>query len=1504
MNYINKNNVLRSDAEALLVDTPALEAVAFSNEGLRYELQVHQVQLEMQNEALRCMQVALEESRDRYKDLYDFAPVGYLILTREGFITELNLTAAKLFGMDRGKLLNHRFVSLVTVKDGDKWYLFCSGVIKHNKPQNTELSLKDVNNSEFIVQLNCMPIDATLRITLTDITKIKETEAALRLAEKHALISAEHLKTAKLQEDALNRLQKITSQLPGMVFQFCLHANGKFSIPYASAAIHDLYRLSAEEVCEDASKLWLVIHPDDYDGVITAIQNSARNLSVFNCEYRVKFDDGTVRWLMSKSMPQRNADGSTLWDGFNSDITERKRIEDALKESEFYWKFAIEGSGDGVWDWNIQTDAAIYSRRWKEMLGYAENDIFPTSHEWTARIHPEDQLFVTTAVQAYLSGEIETYVVEYRFKCKNNDYKWMLSRGMVVSRDKDKNPLRMIGTHTDISVHKQAEQALILAQAAAEALAQSKADFLANMSHEIRTPMNAIIGLSQLALNQDASAEIHDYLGKIYSSSKSLLNILNNILDVSKLEAKCMNIEFACFDLDELLDNISNLFSHAAQSKGLDFTIALADDVPRYLVGDTLRLQQVLINLLGNAIKFTEQGAVALNITAQQIEAEKIRLLFSVTDTGIGILDADRDKLFQPFSQVDSSINRRFGGTGLGLMISHNLLQLMGSEFLVVSSPEVGSCFSFELILGISSNLVPLEIVNTELVDNSAVLTGTRILVVEDDLINQQVVCEFIKYSGGSVEIANNGREALELLEHSKFDAVLMDIHMPELNGFETIKLIRSQACFATLPVIAVTAGITEEQKKCTEAGMNAVISKPINQKQLLATLAQWITPRDAGIQQLPVLELNQLLMGLNNNQTLVTSLLLDFMESMKDFPEEIEQLITIGDLTSAREQLHKIKGISGNIGAMRLHAETKILEAELNKGLSTVTLRSFLATFKQTLSVIAALDKTEQSIAPTQHNNVTLAHYVAELDLLLAGHDFIPDDLLDSFKAQLTVSQYQLFYRLRRQLKAFNYVDAREILAQFAACKYAKKPLVNASERPMILIVDDVPTNVYLLTQALNSLYRIKVASNGIDALKIAQREQPDLILLDVMMPDMDGFEVCRQLKASNITAEIAVIFVTAKQAESDEELGFSLGALDYITKPFVIPIVKARIHTHIRLKQTLSALHLKDSALNVVANSILITDVSGCIEWANPAYSRLTGYSLDELQGLNPRELVKSGQQDKAYYQLMWDTILANKSWCGELVNRRKDGSLYHEEMTITPLSNDQGKITQFVAVKQEITQRMAITAHKLIDSLEKVRRRISSELHDRTSPNLAAINLNLNIITQELPPAYLLNISERIEDTCALIADTESSIREICTDMRPPLLDYAGLAEAIRSYAEQFMQRTGIKVEFDCLDHNERYAPDLESLLFRIFQEALTNCLKYADATQITVMLSNGGHPITLTITDNGNGFDPMRLGQNGHIGLGLLNMREMAEMSNGRFFITSALGQGTRIKVKIL
>ena len=403
----------------------------------------------------------------------------------------------------------------------------------------------------------------------------------------------------------------------------------------------------------------------------------------------------------------------------------------------------------------------------------------------------------------------------------------------------------------DISQLKAYEAGLIEAKEKAERFSTLKSQFIASMSHEIRTPMAAIIGFSELALYHDMPDEIRVYLQDINTASTSLLGILQDILDFTKLEAGRIVIEAIPFNILDLLSTVSTLFYGFAQQKGLDFAIERDGSIPLELLGDKLRLQQVLINLVGNAIKFTAQGSVKLKITTESISLSQVQLLFCVSDTGIGIAIDDQDKLFKEFSQVDGSFSRQYGGTGLGLVISKELVELMGGEITLVSYKEQGSSFSFSVQLDLNreplthtAHLMPVgSAIQNKLQLNK--FKGYRVLVVEDNVLSQKLIQEHLTHLGIISKVAYQGQEALTLLEQDSFDAVLMDIHMPIMNGIEATEQIRQQEKLATLPIIALSAGATEiERNNCIACGMVGFIAKPIDVEHLSAVLELWLKPK------------------------------------------------------------------------------------------------------------------------------------------------------------------------------------------------------------------------------------------------------------------------------------------------------------------------------------------------------------------------------------------------------------------------------------------------------------------------------------------------------------------------------------------------------------------------------------------------------------------------------------------------------------------------------------
>jgi PAS domain S-box-containing protein len=408
-----------------------------------------------------------------------------------------------------------------------------------------------------------------------------------------------------------------------------------------------------------------------------------------------------------------------------------------------------------------------------------------------------------------------------------------------------------VATFTNVSQIKAYEAGLIEAKEKAERYSTLKSQFIASMSHEIRTPMTAIIGFSELALNQDMSEKVQAYVEKINIASNSLLGILQDILDFTKLEAGRVVIDALPFNILDLLGTIHTLFSGAAQQKGLEFTIVRDSVIPFEWIGDKLRLQQVLINLIGNAIKFTAQGSVKLEISLQAMTSSHMQLLFCVTDTGIGISLEDQSKLFIEFSQVDGSISRQYGGTGLGLAISKELVELMGGEISVLSQTNEGSTFSFALQFDFNKTSIGH---NADLTNqghkvrkslDSNKFKGHRVLVVDDNEGTQALIQEYLHDLGIVTEVAEHGLAALTLLEQHEFDVVLMDIHMPIMNGLEATQRIHQQEKNATLPIIALSAGVTEaERNNCIARGMVGFISKPIDVEQLCTVLELWLKPR------------------------------------------------------------------------------------------------------------------------------------------------------------------------------------------------------------------------------------------------------------------------------------------------------------------------------------------------------------------------------------------------------------------------------------------------------------------------------------------------------------------------------------------------------------------------------------------------------------------------------------------------------------------------------------
>jgi signal transduction histidine kinase/CheY-like chemotaxis protein len=380
---------------------------------------------------------------------------------------------------------------------------------------------------------------------------------------------------------------------------------------------------------------------------------------------------------------------------------------------------------------------------------------------------------------------------------------------------------------------------LILSRDKAEEGSRAKSEFLANMSHEIRTPMNGITGMTDLALGTDLTGEQRDYLNTVKASTDSLLTVLNDILDFSKVEAGKLDLDMISFHLRHRIEDTVRLVAVPAHQKGLEVHCDISPDVPEFVVGDPVRLGQILLNLAGNAVKFTEHGGVTVEVSVLASKTSEVAIEFAVRDTGIGIPPNKQQTIFEAFSQADGSTTRRFGGTGLGLTISARLVALMGGKLQVESREGKGSCFRFIAHMQVDNRRVPVAATAPPALPPH-VPNKLRVLLVEDNAVNQKVALHILQKHGHRVTVAGNGREAMEALLRDRFDAVLMDVQMPEMNGFEATAAIRrsERGTNRHVPIIAMTAhAMKGDREECLEAGMDAYLTKPIRVQELLEAL-------------------------------------------------------------------------------------------------------------------------------------------------------------------------------------------------------------------------------------------------------------------------------------------------------------------------------------------------------------------------------------------------------------------------------------------------------------------------------------------------------------------------------------------------------------------------------------------------------------------------------------------------------------------------------------------
>lgn len=647
-----------------------------------------------------------------------------------------------------------------------------------------------------------------------------------------------------------------------------------------------------------------------------------------------------------------------------------------------------------------------------------------------------------------------------------------IKTGIVLHRIR--NTLEQTRMRKEIAAHrdhletlvKERTTALLVAKDAAEAASRAKSTFLANMSHELRTPLNGILGMTAVIMRHNREPKLLEQLGKVEMAAKHLLHIINDILDISKIEADRLTLESSPFRIGQVLENLSSLVSSQIRGKGLRFLIKLEPGLPSFLLmGDQNRLGQILLNLVSNAIKFTEHGSIALNARITEDQPEGLCVRWEITDTGIGIPLENQQRLFNVFEQMDNSLARKYGGTGLGLAISKRLVNMMGGELGVISEVNRGSTFWFTTRL---QRAQPEDLTADETftdLENKLRndFAGARILLVEDEPINQEVSRIMLEEAGLNVDLAEDGAIAVQLASTIPYALILMDMQMPNLNGLAATRAIRANSINRHVPILAMTAnGYESDRQHCLEAGMNDHIVKPVDTCQLYATLLKWLQVQKNETQLYDKLLISQLrnladlhvdngLALIHGNEKKYIHILRLFLSGHSDDIEQLKSLLGAGDFVTARQLAHALKGVAGNLGANTLSQLASELEQALKQSdlpLAQTLLKMLdnhmhpflmeLSLIMGTSSPISSNTAVPPTIAPSQQQQALLQ----QLETLLDHDEMSAQHLLASGKAIIEpLLGSENMRTLETLIARFDYEQASALLSELKLTAQTLEP-------------------------------------------------------------------------------------------------------------------------------------------------------------------------------------------------------------------------------------------------------------------------------------------------------------------------------------------------------------------------------------------------------------------------------------------------------------------------------
>ncbi|KAF0221629.1 MAG: hypothetical protein FD176_3100 [Rhodospirillaceae bacterium] len=1062
--------------------------------------------------------------------------------------------------------------------------------LEHLAAESTRIGRLDLQRpvvvASELAEINALATaqEAMRQALLVSTSRLEEANATLEARVSERTWELEQSKGAA--EWSRQLLREMADSLPCATFRFEVVPGRAPAFRFVSAQVARILGVTAAELMNDPGLRLKNLHPDDLEPARLAQAEAIDKGQPTNLLYRVVLGNTAPRWIETRSMVSESFDGTRVWNGYWLDVTEREEALARIRMAEERLRALTDSVPVAVFEMRSRDDLfwfTFISRKVREILGIGRDELRANAGRLYGTVMAVDRDGLEDRIVAAIGGGIH-FSVSFRLDIPD-DERWIRMEALPIPSEQGDRV--WAGFFQDITTVKQAEAELTRAKELAEDATRMKSDFLANMSHEIRTPMNAIIGMSHLTLKTPLTPRQHDYVKKIQGAGQHLLGIINDILDFSKIEAGKLTVEHIEFDLDRVLDNIASLLTEKTNAKNLELVFDVPPDVPRALVGDSLRLGQILINYANNAIKFTEKGEIDIIVRVQQRTDCEVVLYFAVRDTGIGVTPEQKARLFQSFEQADTSTTRKFGGTGLGLAISKKLAELMDGEVGVESAYGKGSTFWFTARMGVGverdRKLLPSpdlrgcrvlvvddndnaravlcdlltsmtfearevasgpdavaevkraadagvpyalvlvdwrmpdmdgidtarhiralgleetprllmvtaygreEVLNqisgagiddvlikplsasilfdtvmrmfgggrngesgadnqagaSPLQEDLAAIQGARILLVEDNDLNQEVAAELLSDAGFVVDIADDGAIALDKVQRHAYDIVLMDMQMPVMDGVTATREIRKLGRFDDLPIVAMTANaMRRDQDLCRDAGMNDFVAKPIDPDQLWATLVRWIKPRHGpaatnagpiaatGPEHVPDIPGLDGVTGLRRVQGKTSRYLMSlrkFAAGRRGAATDIRRALDGEDWATAERLAHTLKGLAGMIGAEWIEPLAADLEAALADRLPRAVVETLITRLEPPLAaLVAALNEAlppeQEAVAATAIDLKLVDEISGRLRKLLADDDAMADDVLEENAALLRAAYPDEYRRIHAGIKNFDF--------------------------------------------------------------------------------------------------------------------------------------------------------------------------------------------------------------------------------------------------------------------------------------------------------------------------------------------------------------------------------------------------------------------------------------------------------------------------------------------------